>query len=552
MTTIYEWFLNYLQTTPADQIGSDVLIYFGWIPVFFVLVRGFLEVWKDVKQGNFNDGLKWDVLAVTIPQDAVQTPKGMMNLFDNLMGARSSITFKEKWLIGKEQPYFSFEIVSNGGQIQFYIRTQKKYRDFMEAALYAQYPEAQIIEVEDYAVTMPEDWPNEEYDCFGTELTSKKEDYFPIKRYEEFEHVGEKDLRFKDPILPLLEMLGKMRPGENLSFQIIIAAPDEQDWKKPAEKWMKKMYGIEDSKKAGLFESTIGWIPMQMLNQITGMEIGEAAEKKTDDFRMWKLTPAEQDTLKAVNAKTKEIGWQTKIRMVYYAKNEVFRKGLPVNIAKGFFSQFDSGMNKIALVGGATTKGDYVWDDWLLPSRQRRLTSAYKGRKMTSGANFCTLTSSELATIWHFPPSDARTPVLTSLGARMAEAPQELGFAMDETAILPNIERSAPDGEGSLPPLPTAPAPAAEFVPVAPTPVAPTAATPASTEHVTAAPIPVQASVPTPDVPTAPEPAPQPPTTSTVQDQPAFQAGMPAPLPPGLDISDIEVSEGGAPGDLPM
>ena len=532
MTAIYEWFINYLSTTPPDQLGVDILKYFAWFPIFSILIWGFIEVWLDAKQGQFWAKLEWDLLAVTIPQDSVQTPKGMMNFFNNLSGSKSAITWKEKWFWGKFQAYFTFEIVSNGGQIQYYIRCIKKYRDLVEAALYAQYPEAQIVEVEDYIDQIPNDFPHEDYDCFGTELKLSKDAMFPIRRYEDFEHVGEKDLRFKDPILPMLEMMGKMRPGEHYWIQLLIMGPDSQDWRKDSLKWMRKMYGIEEKKKKGLIESSVGWIPAGVLSQVTGVEIGADAESAGDDFRMWKMTPSEQDTLKAVNEKSKEIGWVSKIRMVYCAKKEVFRKGTIASMTKGIFLQYDSGMNKLGLTENVTTKDDYFWQEWQMPGRQRKIVSRYKNRLVSGGTTPYILSSSELATLWHFPPADARTPVLTSLGARMAEAPQELGFALDENSILPNIERTSPDVEDSIPVKPQS---VETFVPESPVPTAPTGS-----------------PRPEPQI-TAPEPV----KTTEVEgvlapDQPTFQAGMPAPMPPGLDISDIEVTNQGTPDDLPI
>ncbi len=533
MEAIYQWFTNYLATTPPDQLGVDILLYFGWFPIFSIVVWGFLQIWTDVKQGQYWEKLEWDLLAVTIPQDAVQTPKGMMNFFNNLSGSKSAITWKEKWFWGKFQAYFTFEIVSNGGHIQYYIRTIKKYRDLVEAALYAQYPEAQIVEVEDYVDQIPNDFPNDEWDCFGTELSMSKDHIYPIKRFEDFEHVGEKDLRFKDPILPMLEMMGKMRQGEYYWIQLLIMGPEGQDWRKDAAKWMKKMYGIEDKKKKGLIESSIGWVPAGIFEQVTGTAFGAGDEPSADDFRMWKMTPDEQDTLKAVNEKSKEIGWLSKIRMVYCARKEVFRKGTIASMTKGIFLQFDSRMNKLGLTANVTTKDDYFWQEWQMPGKQRTLVKKYKNRSFGAGTTPYILSSSELATLWHFPPADARTPVLTSLGARMAEAPVELGFARDEESILPNIERSSSDVEGSAPVRAEA---APEFVPETPTPTAPTTSAPAEQ---------FEPTVPEPAAPTQVEEV-------LAPDKPEFQAGMPAPMPPGLDISDIDVEQAGAPDDLPV
>ncbi|MBU4315273.1 hypothetical protein KJ673_02600 [Patescibacteria group bacterium] len=528
MLAIIEWFNNYLATTPVDVVAYDILIYFGWFPVSAVLVWGFIQIWLDIKQTEWWEKLQYDLLTITIPADSIHSVKGMVNFFNNLSGSKSAITWKEKWLWGKFQADFSFEIVSNGGKIQFYIRTIKKYRDLVEAALYAQYPDAQVIEVEDYINLIPDDYPAEDVECFGSEFKLSKDDMFPIKRYEAFEHMGEKDLRFKDPILPLIEMLGKMKEGEHFWIQMLIISPDDQDWKKESMKWIKKMYGIEEKKKKGVISEAVGWIPASIAEQTLGVVLGGSEEKKADDFKMWKLTPDERDSLEAVKEKAVEIGWVTKIRFVYVAKKELFRKGTIASMTKGIFLQFDSGINKLTLTDNVTTKDDYFWQEWQMPGKQKKLVERYKFR-LFGGTTPYILSATELATLWHFPGPDARTPVLTSLGARMGEAPQELLFAPNELSILPNFERSAPDVEGSDFSSETR---IEKFVPESPTPLAPTKT--AESEY-----YPVTSEQKQADV-------------QEVEGMPNFQYGMPAPLPPGLDVSDLQESGVEPPKGLPM
>jgi len=502
--------------------------------IFSVLIWGLTLVWVDRKQGQYWENLKWDLLSVNVPADAVQTPKGMENFFNNLAGSKSSITLREKWIWGKFQAYFGFEIVSNGGQITFYIRCVNKYRDLVEAALYAQYPEAQIVEMEDYVDLLPNDFPHDDYDLFGSELSMSKDSIFPVKTYDIFEHQGEKDLRFKDPLLPMFEMMGKMRPGEHYWVQMLIMSPDSQDWRKAGNKYIKKMYGMEEKKKKGWFEEQVGWLPRGVLEQMAGITFGEEGEATSDDFRMFKITPDERDQLDAVAKKTSEIGWYTKIRIVYGAKHEVYRKGTIASMTKGIFNQFDAGWNKFSLTASSTPKDDYPWQAWVMPKKQQLLVKKYKNRSFGAGANPFILTSSELATLFHFPSADARTPVLTTLGARRAEAPRELVFAGEDEEILPNF---SPSGASIAPfssePAPAAPSGDAAFSPpvamVVPSPIAPTQGRPIDT--------PVVHSQPAQD--------------ERGEDAPTFSPGMPAPLPPGLDLSDEPIDAADAPRNLP-
>ncbi|MBU0614319.1 hypothetical protein KJ766_03515 [Patescibacteria group bacterium] len=353
---------HYFATTPVEVMASHALLAVGWVPILGVMIWGFIELWVDNRQGIYWDNLKWNMLAINIPQDAIQTPKGMENFFNNIAGSKSAITWKEKWMFGKFQAFFSLEIVGKDGNIQFYIRCINKYRDLVEAALYAQYPEAQITEVEDYIDSIPDEYPNDDVDCWGSEMVLRKKDYLPIRTYEHFEHMGQKDQMFKDPILPLLEIMGKMRKGEMYVIQIVIMQPDEQDWIKEGKKQIMKMYGkLKEEKKSSLLEDA-AWLPAEVMRQVTGLDVGfgSASSESADDFAMFKITPDERDQIEGIKEKISKIGWESHVRFLYWAKPELYRKGTIAAMSKGYFHQFaHQDWNKFGIYGPATPKDDY-------------------------------------------------------------------------------------------------------------------------------------------------------------------------------------------------
>ncbi|PIQ67811.1 hypothetical protein COY25_03075 [Candidatus Uhrbacteria bacterium CG_4_10_14_0_2_um_filter_41_7] len=508
---------------PFYEIAPTMLYIIGPFIVIGVLFTGFTEIWKDYKQGEYFDKLKWCLLSISVPQDAINTPMGMENFFNNLAGSKSAITWKEKWLQGKFQAFFSFEIFSDGGRVTFYMRCTDKYRDLVEAALYAQYPEAQILEVDDYTSDLPRDFPNEEYDLFGSELTLRKPSHFPLRTYEMFEHQGEKDMRFKDPLLPMLESMGKMRPGEKYMVQFVIMSPDEQDWRKGGEDYIKKMYGKDEAKKPGIVDEAVGWIPGEIYNQVTGFEGGNDARSK-DDFLMFKITPVEKDLIDAVNKKISKLGWMVKIRFVYIAKKEVFRKGTIASMTKGIFHQYGYlGWNTLGFSGPNTTKDDYPWQAWDMPRKQRLIVSRYADRSLSTGSSPIHLNSEELATLFHFPAADARTPVLTTMGARRAEAPVELGLQGVGVPDMLNMERKSHTVQ----------------------PVVDTTPQPMSVPHLTSP----TGAIDRAETILAPQTSPD---EQVLLDVHLPKVGMPAPLPPGLDISDTFINDTEVPNNLPL
>jgi len=522
MPRLFEAFLNYIEITPAEVIGAQILFYIAPLVIFSVLIWGFLQLWLDRRQGQFAGRTKWHLLHVNVPQEAIQTPKGMENFFRTIAGAKSSITWKEKWFDGKFNPWYSFEIVSIGGRISYYIRAQGKVRDLVEAAFYAQYPEAQITEVEDYAGMIPTEYPNDTWLLFGSEFKLSKPSFMPIRTWVDFEHVGESDQRFKDPLLSILESLGGMREGENFFIQILAMTPAEQDWTDAGEDYINEMYGKGGkSAKKGFFKGLFGWIVPGLLEQTVGLAIpGEESAPEQNNFSAFMITPKEKDKMDAVNRKISKYGYLAKIRFVYMAKHEVARKGTMASTAKGLFGQFENpGLNKFGLHVKATPQDDYPWLEWQMPGRQTRLAKRYQSRSLGQGATPSILNLEELATLWHFPAADARTPVLTAVPAKRAEAPIELTLAGEGESILPTRPLEAMstiEQKSNLPdkkPLVT-PSPSSK-------------PTPGADDAFEQQAVPVQ-----PD-----EHMPQP--------------GMPAPLPPGLDIAEHE-STGSPPDNLPL
>ena len=426
---------GYLAVTPPEVMAAQALLVFGWIPVFAVIVWGMTHVWLDYKQEQYAHHQEYVLLEVRVPQNVIQTPMGMDNFFANLAGTRSSITWKEHWLQGKEQAVFSFEIASLEGSIHFYIRCVTRLRDLVEADLYAQYPEAQITEVDDYTGNIPHKYPNDEWESFGAELILAKPQHFPIRTYESFEHQGEKEGRFKDPMFSTLELLGKMRPGENFWIQILLRMPDDQNWTKAGLEFVNKIMGKEEKHKKSMMQEVgamIGGMPREVASQLVGFGAPGGAEKSApkSDFQMFKLTPGDKTQIEGVTDKISKIGWQAKVRVLYSGKKSVFRKGMMAAGMKGMMSPYASSvLNQFSMHNQSIPKDDYFWMTWTYAGKQSKLTKRYAKRSFGAGASLFILNSEELATLWHFPAADARTPALTSLGSRRAEAPGGLPMA---------------------------------------------------------------------------------------------------------------------------
>lgn len=444
---------------PIDQIIFQFFIWFGWIPIAAVLFWGFSQVWLAYRMGLYAQRQEHMMLAVDVPAETEQTPKALENFFASLYGAKSSPTWKEKWIDGKFNAVFSFEIVSNEGYIQFLIRTRTKYRDVIEAGIYAHYPEAEIAEVDDYASWAPEEWPNDKYDVWGAELTLKNDWIFPIRTYEEFEDRMQKD--YQDPVGQVLEQLAKMRPGEHFWFQTLIQ-PVGNDWQQRCVDYIDEKYEKIEEEKPGVLRQSIGGLaslPNELLKEALGIDLagGDGEETKQDMFREFNLTPREKEELEKVLYKSRKVGYRSKMRMVYIAEKEVFNKGPRATMIKGLLNQYTNlNLNGFGLYGPTVPSDDYFWQEWSYTDRQRNLVSAYKNRSFAVGANPVFLNTEELATLWHFPSISVKTPLIRRAMAKRAEPPTGLPSTHLEDALPSGPrggEAGAPKGAapGNLP-----------------------------------------------------------------------------------------------------
>lgn len=426
---------------PVDAILFDLFIWFGWIPVVITLGLGFTQMWLNYRRGIFSSKLKFIVLAIDVPNMTEQTPKALENLFSSLYGTKSTITWKETWMDGKLHPVFSFEIVSTEGYIQFLVRTQTRFRDVVEAGIYAHYPEAEIAEVEDYAAKFPNEYPNDEYEMWGGEMTFDKPSMYPIRTYLDFEDRMSQEI--KDPLSVTLEQFAKMRPGEHLWVQFLIQ-PSTNDWQKVGVKYVRKIYGDEDKAKKSAFlsslESAVSW-PAGVVAHATGVDLADLffaqdPKKEDDPFKAFKITLPQKEEAEAILRKASKVGYGVKIRIVYVARKNAFVKVERTGIVKGFLNQYAHlNFNKFTLFIPQVPKDDYFWMRWEYTTKQRRLMTAYQKRSWGIGSDPIWMNVEELATLWHFPTITTKAPLVKKSESKRGEPPVGLPMTFLEDTL---------------------------------------------------------------------------------------------------------------------
>src|SRR3989344_1402739 len=176
----------------AQQIPDLFLFSFAWvagtIPVWlpiFAVVGGW-KAWIWYVQSNFLSNQKPLLLEVKMPRDLVKSPRGIDFALSHLHHDSGETTFFNRKWAGSVRPIWAFEIASFGGNIHFYIWTWERWRTSVEAAIYSQYPEVEMFDVEDYAAKFVYD-PDKLMAFCNDYRYEPRSDAYPIKTYVEFE-----------------------------------------------------------------------------------------------------------------------------------------------------------------------------------------------------------------------------------------------------------------------------------------------------------------------------------------------------------------------------
>lgn len=408
----------------------NIFIRGGWIPFLFFAWQAFIFGWKQSRQNKFKAKWVFVMLAIDIPKANLQGPKAVESIFVALAGTRSGTDFLDKYWFGKVQEFFSWEIVSTEGYIQFFVRTPKHFRDVVEAAIYAQYPDANIRETVDYTEGAPDQFPSEEYEMWGSDIIPINNTAYPIKTYPFFEDQLSGEL--KDPMASVLEVMSRLGPGEQLWFQLILQ-PVGPDWKEAADKVVKKIIGVKAPVKKTSLDKLLD-LPLQLIEQ-TGDVIfaREATAGKpaapASPSNVPFLSPGEKNVLEAIQKKMSKVGYACKLRVVYLAKKEVYQPAKAVSGFLGAFSQFSSlDLNGFRPHATFRTIKFRVFVKRRLTAGQRKVMRAYKTRALEGGGAPYILNVEELATVYHFPVSTetSKTHSVKKIDAKRAEAPFSL------------------------------------------------------------------------------------------------------------------------------
>lgn len=427
---------------PPGLMLRIFLINFGWLIFAIMFLLAAKVLWLKYIKGKWSANIKFTLLAIDIPRGNIQSPRAVENMFTYLAGAHATQNFFEKWFLGEFQLSFSLEIISSEGYTQFLIRTPSKFRNLVESAVYSQYPDAEIVEVDDYCEGFPRKFPDEEYDVWGIEFIPANHYSFPIKTYKEFEHqLGPDEMVFRDPMAELMELSSSLRRGEHFWYQIILI-PTGFDWINDGNDEIDKILGKEP--KTSFLNKIIDFF-VNIVSDLSEMifSIWGDVEDKTKEFKrksMMELTPKEKKQIEGIQEKSSKLAFECKIRTVYMAKKEVMDKAKVANGVVGYMKQFAAlDLNNfkpdLKLTG---TKTAYFNKSARLIKKKNNIVNNYMDRNDWAGRLPFLLNIEELATLWHFPlEATSNAPLIQKTPAKKYKPPANL--ATDDSSTSTNL-----------------------------------------------------------------------------------------------------------------
>ncbi|MCH8821738.1 type IV secretion system DNA-binding domain-containing protein [Patescibacteria group bacterium] len=288
----------------------------------------------------------------------------------------------------KGQDHIGFEIVAKEGQINFYVSTPLHLQKLVEKQIHSYYPDAEIEQVPEYNIFQKDKYAD------IVEFTLRAPVYKPILDYKD---LGEE----VDGLNSITTTLSKLEAGEAAALQILIS-PAGSGWQ---SKGFRQIQKVQTVQKSGPFGNVM--TPFNIPNQAQQQaQVSEQPEAKTQSIT--------GDPYKKIEEKSSKPGFEAVIRFLVSANSRVNAESYIESMA-GSLGQFNDP------VGNGFIKKRWPWN------MNKKLTlKNFVNKMMPAVFGKMILTSTELATLFHFPNKNVVTPNINWLMSKKAAAPLQV------------------------------------------------------------------------------------------------------------------------------
>jgi len=427
---------------------STPLAIVGIIALYIVF-----KFYLSIRRSQYNKTLESVVLRVAVSKLNERGPIVAEQIFSAIHGIEENFGLWE-YLSGRTKPRISLEIANVNNKIQFFIWAPKRFKTVIESQIYAQYPDVEIEEVEDYtlqpfaayggvieggskaleATDNPDNLPVEfrkgaQSDlsrlAVTAELKFREPNIYPIKRYPQFE---DKLTRLAtEPLAGVTATLSKLNATDEQAWIQITMSPVGDWWRKRGLKCLKIVSN-------GLFNN-IFWLnsyatkvylargfwrrfflsPVYLLFwMLRGFSTKDLSMKSSDDQDLREEVSRmhdREDPISAAVDKVTRLSYDTNIRIVYIPRKEnIDLAELKINEIAGSFKQFN-----LPNLNGLEIARSNQANAQILRRFQQRLV-----------VNPMVMNVEEIATLYHMPSQEVGTPNVLWVTSRKLEPPNNL------------------------------------------------------------------------------------------------------------------------------
>ncbi|MFB6225452.1 MAG: hypothetical protein ABEI13_03260, partial [Candidatus Paceibacteria bacterium] len=261
----------------------------------------------------------------------------------------------------------SLEIVGKGGDVHLIIRTLRSTSNLVKSAVYSQFPDVELFEVEDYSKKYKPEDIESTHDLWGADFILSRDDVYPLRTYPDFSQQEAPGVEI-DPLAQITEGLSTLRTGEEIWIQIPIVPVPAKSFTAKAEKEIQSILSKQNA------EDENGYPAVQ------------------------RLTPGELEQIRGVQHKMSKAVFLSLLRFVYIAEKDKFNKAQMGSVLGGFDQFGDNTLNSFKKDGSTVTSID-LWRRQTLVRRYRKrfMLEQYQSRSITNHAFH--LNAEELTTL---------------------------------------------------------------------------------------------------------------------------------------------------------
>jgi hypothetical protein len=361
-----------------------LLLFSGAFVVFIFMYaknnRVEYEVFEDIRNPL--------VMQILVPRENDKSALAAEQMFASMHGILGDLR--------KSLDLISFEIVSMAEEgICLYVVTPGHLAKFIEGQIYAQYPNADISYVKDYAKEKGTPYEDVYVTCGIIEM--EKDAIFPIKTFRNFD---------VDPLAAITGAMSDMAPGEKAWLQIIVR-PIANYWQQRSKDYITSVKEGRDI--AGSFLEKLAVL-------LRGVGKSLASPDVTQKKEVVKLVPGQEEELREIETKMLKLGFEVCIRVVTKAQTQLRSEQILRDIMASF-KQFTTAHLNSFVHGKPTKEGKDIYND-------------YAQRYMPKDTQDI-LNIEELASLYHLPNISVETPNIAWSKSKKLEPPMNLPKATD-------------------------------------------------------------------------------------------------------------------------